>query len=106
IDLVSQALALYYLMTAIDPFVRFNAKQSLLMLPLEALAASACATCLSAPLALVLPDALRAEALACPLIVFAGARAAIRTVAAMRARRGLVWIQPWLAPNTRRWAPS
>lgn len=106
IDLVSQALALYYLMTAIDPFVRFNAKQSLLMLPLEALAASACATCLSAPLALVLPDALRAEALACPLIVFAGARAAIRTVAAMRARRGLVWIQPWLAPITRRWAPS
>ena len=106
IDGLSQALAIYYLMTAIDPFTRFNAKQSLLMLPLEALGAMVCAACFSAPLAIAVPDAMRAGALACPLIVFAGARAAIRTMAAMRARRGLVWIQPWLAPISRRWAPT
>lgn len=106
IDGLSQALAIYYLMTAIDPFIRFNAKQSLLMLPLEALGALVCAALFSAPLALAVPDELVAGALACPLVVFAGARAAVRTMAAMRARRGLVWIQPWLAPIARRWAPT
>lgn len=106
VDGLSQALALYYLMTAIDPFIRFNAKQSLLMLPLEAFGAVVCAALFSAPLAIAVPDELRAGALACPLIVFAGARAAIRTMAAMRAHRGLVWIQPWLAPISRRWAPT
>src|SRR5690606_38511115 len=35
IDGLAQALAVYYLMTSIDPFVRFSAKQSLLMVPLE-----------------------------------------------------------------------
>lgn len=103
IDGFAQAMAVYYLMSASDPFVRFNAKMSLAMVPLEALGALLSAG-VGLLLAMLLPEHTSA-AFAFPLILFAGVRATIRTIAAMRAHRSIVWVQPWLAPVARRWAP-
>lgn len=99
IDGFAQVLSVFYLMATRDPFVRFNAKQSLLLAALEL------TTALVLGVFGLLALADRALAFACPFIVFAGARVTLRTVAAMRAREGRVWIQPWLAPISRGWAP-
>lgn len=104
IDGFAQGLCLFYLMTTRDPFVRFNAQQSLLLAALELIVAASLGAG-GLLLALAVSDRAGAAALACPLIAFAGARVTLRTVAALRARRGRVWIQPWLAPISRAWAP-
>lgn len=101
IDGFAQVLSVFYLMTTRDPFVRFNAKQSLLLAALELTAALA----VGAFGLLALGGRAGVFAAACPFIVFAGARVTLRTVAALRAREGRVWIQPWLAPISRGWAP-
>lgn len=99
------AACVWFLMTSTDPFVRFHAKQSLALFGLSAITALLMMGCCSAPFALLVPDDFGVSAFVCPLVAFAGARVVVRTVAAMRAHRGIVWIQPWLAPLARRWAP-
>jgi hypothetical protein len=106
VDGFAQAVSVFYLMSTTDPFVRFHAKQSLSLTAVELVSTLALATLVGVPLAFAAPDEMRSIAFAFPLVVFAAARAVVRTIAALRAYRGLVWIQPWLAPITRRWAPS
>lgn len=105
IDGLFVAASLFYLMTSLDPLVRFSAKQSLALFALSLLALPLFVGCCGVPFAAIVPGDLVPAALASSVIVWIGARIAIRTMAAMRAHRGVVWIQPWLAPLTRRWAP-
>ncbi len=102
LDGVLVLASVYYLMGSTDPFVRFSAKQSLIGLAAEGLAALLVIGCCGLPVALVLPPAL---AVAVPLLCLAVVRVGVRTLAAVRAHRGMVWVQPWLAPLSRRWAP-
>lgn len=104
-DGVFVVVSLYYLATSSDPLVRFSAKQSLLGFVVEALAALAVLGCCGAPFALVLPDRVAPLGVAFTVLALMLARIFVRTVAAARAHRGRVWIQPWLAPLARRWAP-
>lgn len=108
IDVVIVGLGLYLAMTARDPRARFAARQSLVLLALEATLFGAILVALGAPVLVLadrLPGVLAVGALACPLLALALARVAVRVLASLRARRGVVWVMPWLAPITHRWAP-
>lgn len=105
VDGLFVATSLWYLMTSLDPFVRFSAKQSLALFALSLFALPLFIGCCGVPFAAIMPGDLVPAALASSVVVWIGARIAVRTMAAMRAHRGVVWIQPWLAPLARRWAP-
>lgn len=105
IDGLNVMASIFYLMISRDPFVRFGAKQSLLLWGLEVLSMPVVLGCCSMPFATVVPPALAPYALASSLAVWLGARCAVRTRAAMRAHRGVVWIPPWFAPLARRLSP-
>ncbi len=99
------AMSVWYLMTSTDPFVRFNAKQSLALFAMSGALALLLMGCCGLPFGLLAPSGFVAASLALPLLVLAAARIVVRTMAAMRAHRGQVWVQPWLAFVSRRWAP-
>ena len=108
IDVVIIGLGLYLAMTARDPKARFAARQSLVLLALEGALFGAILVVLGGPVLLLadhLPGVIAVGALACPLLSLALVRVAVRVLASLRARRGVVWVMPWLAPITRRWAP-
>ncbi len=106
IDGVFVAASLWFLMTSNDPFVRFSAKQSLLQLAFSAFCAFLLLGCCTAPIGILSSIGLATLVSALPLVVLATARILVRVLAATRARRGTVWIMPWLAPISRRWAPA
>ncbi len=100
------AASFWYLMSSRDPFVRFHAKQSLALFGLSTTLALFSMSCCGLPLSLFAPPGLVAFASAVPLVALTLTRIGVRTVAATRAHRGELWIQPWLAPLSRRWAPA
>lgn len=101
IDGLFVAASLYYMATSRDPFVRFSAKQSLALFALSLLSLPLFVGCCGLPFASIVPRDLVTAAVGSSVILWIGARVAARTMAAMRAHRGIVWIQPWLSPIAR-----
>ncbi|HHH29308.1 MAG TPA: hypothetical protein ENK57_13325 [Polyangiaceae bacterium] len=106
LDGVNIAYCLLALVSADEPRLRFAARQSLLLAPLEIALAVLVTGCAGVPLAAVsAPLELGLAGVFCPLALLGLIRLTVRLVATFRARRGEVWVMPWLAPIARRWAP-
>lgn len=105
IDGLFAAIALWFLMTSTDPFVRFHAKQSLAHTFVEGMLAMVLLGCCGAPLVLVFPAGGEAAGVGLAFALFLAIRVAVRVTATLRAHAGAVWIMPWLGPLARRWAP-
>lgn len=105
IDGVLVAISLWQLMTSLDPFVRFHAKQSLAQLFVEVLGALLAIGCCGAPIALIMPEGSEIVGIAVALFFVSIVRVIVRLIAAWRAKIGAIWIMPWLGPLASRWAP-
>jgi uncharacterized membrane protein len=105
IDPVLIAVSLWLLMTSLDPFVRFHAKQSLALVMVEALAALLAIGCCGAPIALLMPDGAEIIGVYVALALVLFVRVIVRLLGAYRAKVGAIWIMPWLGPIAARWAP-
>ncbi len=107
LDGVNLLYSMLALLGSGHPRLRFAAKQSLVLLALEAVLGLGLAGCLGVPLAIAAaPVGLKAVAFLCPFTVFTLLRVAIRMTAAIRAYRKTPWMMPWLAPVVRRRAPE
>jgi uncharacterized membrane protein len=107
IDGVVLVIAIYFLATSRDRFVRFAAKQSLAHLAITTAVLLALLGCCGLPIAaLDLPGVIDASLLVLFVGTFAIARVGTFVYAAYRAQRGEAWVMPWLAPMSRRWLPA
>jgi uncharacterized membrane protein len=105
IEGVNLVASIWFLMSSSDPFVRFSAKQSLLQLASMSAASLFVAGCCGLPFTFVLPPAASWLPIAISLFAWIAVDVLVRMIASARAHRGVVWIFPWLAPISRRWAP-